>query len=247
MRTLTTVFIALVAAATLLVAGCGGGGSSSSGSTASPAFTAAELSSLPRANWITNGGSISNQRYSPLAQINTGNVAGLKGLWHIHLGSGIAGKYSGEAQPLVYKNVIYVVTGADDVFAVDARTGARKWTYRAHLNQKIATVCCGWTSRGLALGDGKVYVGQLDGKLVALDQETGRVTWSTQVASFKQGYTITNAPLYYDGRVYTGLSGGEFGIRGRLTAFSAATGKELWRFYTTVSYTHLTLPTILLV
>jgi len=191
MRTLTSVFIALVAAATLLVAGCGGGGSTSSGSTASPAFTAAELSSLPRANWITNGGSISNQRYSPLAQINTGNVAGLKGLWHIHLGSGIAGKYSGEAQPLVYNNVIYVVTGADDVFAVDARTGARKWTYRAHLNQKIATICCGWTNRGLALGDGKVYVGQLDGKLVALDQETGRVTWSTQVASFKQGYTIT--------------------------------------------------------
>ena len=232
MRTLTTAFIATVVAATaLLAAGCGGGGSSS-GSTASPAFSVAELSSLPRANWITNGGSISNQRYSPLAQINTGNVAGLKGLWHIHLGSGIAGKYSGEAQPLVYKNVIYVVTGADDVVAVDANTGARKWTYRANLNQKIATICCGWTSRGVALGDGKVYVGQLDGKLVALDQETGRVTWSTQVASFKQGYTITNAPLYYDGRVYTGVSGGEFGIRGRLTAFSAQTGKELWRFYT---------------
>jgi alcohol dehydrogenase (cytochrome c) len=234
MRTLTTVLVALVAAAALIAAGCGGGGggSSTSGSTASPAFSAAELASLPRANWITNGGSISNQRYSPLAQINTGNVAGLKGLWHIHLGSGIAGKYSGEAQPIVYKNVIYVVTGADDVYAIDAKTGSRKWTYRANLDQKIATICCGWTSRGLALGDGKVYVGQLDGKLVALDQETGRVTWSTQVASFKKGYTITNAPLYYDGRVYTGLSGGEFGIRGRLTAFSAATGKELWRFYT---------------
>ena len=73
-------------------------------------------------NWITNGGSISNQRYSPLTQINSGNVAGLKGLWHVHLGSGIAGKYSGEAQPIVYKNVIYVVTGADDVFAIDAKT-----------------------------------------------------------------------------------------------------------------------------
>jgi quinohemoprotein ethanol dehydrogenase len=231
MKRLATASMALLAAAVvLLAAGCGG--SSSSGSGASPAFSASELASPPTTNWITNGGSISNQRYSPLAQINASNVARLKGIWHVNLRSGSAGKYSGEAQPLVYKNVIYVVTGADDVFAVDAKTGTRKWTYRANLNQKIATICCGWTNRGVALGDGKVYVGQLDGKLVALDQETGRVTWSTQVASFKQGYTITNAPLYYDGRVYTGLSGGEFGVRGRLTAFSAATGKELWRFYT---------------
>jgi quinohemoprotein ethanol dehydrogenase len=237
MRTLTTTFIVtLVAAVAVLAVGCAGGdsstGSGTSSSSASPAFSATELSSPPGANWITNGGLISNQRYSPLTQINTGNVGQLKGMWHVHLRSGLAGKYSGEAQPLVYKNVIYVVTGADDVFAVDARTGKTKWSYRANLDQKIATICCGWTSRGVALGDGKVYVGQLDGKLVALDQETGRIAWSTQVARHQEGYTITGAPLYYDGRVYTGVSGGEFGIRGRLTAFDATTGKELWRFYT---------------
>jgi len=220
----------LVATVVVLAAGCGGGGGGSS--SASPAFSSSELAAQPTTNWITNGGSISNQRYSPLTEINAGNVSQLKGIWHVHLGSGTAGKYSGEAQPLVYKNVIYVVTGADDVFAIDAHTGARKWTYRANLNQKITTVCCGWTSRGVGLGDGKVYVGQLDGKLVALDQETGTVTWSTQVARYQDGYTITNAPLYYNGRVYTGVSGGEFGIRGRLTAFDAKTGKEDWRFYT---------------
>jgi glucose dehydrogenase len=164
----------LVAAAVVLAAGCGGGGSNS-GSSASPAFSSSELAAQPRSNWITNGGTISNQRYSPLDQVNTGNVAQLKGLWHVHLRSGIAGKYSGEAQPIVYKNVIYIITGADDVFAIDARTGATKWSYRANLNQKINTICCGWTNRGVALGDGRVYFGQLDGKVVALDQKTGRV------------------------------------------------------------------------
>jgi quinohemoprotein ethanol dehydrogenase len=230
-RPLSTATMAVFAAAVVVLAAACGGSSSSSGS--APAFSSSELAAQPTTNWITNGGSISNQRYSPLKQINSGNVSQLKGIWHVHLGSGTAGKYSGEAQPLVYKNVIYIVTGADDVFAIDANTGAKKWTYRANLNQKISTVCCGWTSRGVALGDGKVYVGQLDGKLVALDQKTGDVAWSTQVASYQQGYTITAAPLYYDGRVYTGVSGGEFGIRGRLTAFDAKTGKEAWRFYTT--------------
>jgi quinohemoprotein ethanol dehydrogenase len=231
MKRLPNIAIAALVVGTIaaLAAGCGG---SSSNSGLAPAFSSSELSSLPTTNWITNGGSIANQRYSPLTQINTGNVARLKGIWHIHLHSGTAGKYSGEAQPIVYNNVIYIVTGADDVFAIDAHSGATKWSYHAHLNQKIATVCCGWTNRGVALGDGKVYVGQLDGKLVALDQKTGRVTWSTQVARYQDGYTITNAPLYYNGRVYTGVSGGEYGIRGRLTAFDAKTGKEDWRFYT---------------
>jgi alcohol dehydrogenase (cytochrome c) len=206
---ITATTAVLLAAVVLLSAACGGGGSSSSN--AAPAFTPEELSAQPTTNWITNGGSISNQRYSPLKQIDTGNVPGLKGLWHVHLRSGNAGKYSGEAQPIVYKNVIYVITGADDVFAIDAHTGATKWTYLANLNQKIATICCGWTNRGVALGDGRVYFGQLDGKFVALDQETGKVDWTTPVGDYKQGTTITSAPLYYNGRVYSGLSGG--GVR----------------------------------
>jgi outer membrane protein assembly factor BamB len=229
-KPLRRTFVGVLAAAaiTLLAVACGG----SSSSSVAPAFSSSELASRPTENWITNGGSISNQRYSPLTEINATNVGRLKGLWHVHLRSGLAGKYSGEAQPIVYEDTIYVVTGADDLFAIDARTGATKWAHRAQLNQKITTVCCGWTSRGVALGDGKVYAGQLDGRLVALDQETGKVVWSTQVARWQQGYTITSAPLYYDGRVYTGLSGAEYGIRGRVTAFDANTGKELWRFHT---------------
>ena len=204
----------------------------SGGSSAAPAFSPKQLASAPGDDWITNGGSVSNDRYSALDQINTSNVAQLKGIWHVRLKSGVAAKYSGEAQPLEYKGVIYTITGADDVFAINATTGARKWVYHARLDPKITTVCCGWTSRGVALGDGKVYLGQLDGKLVALDQGSGKVEWSTQVMPWQQGYTITSAPLYYDGRVYTGLSGGEYGIRGRVTAYDAKTGKMLWRFYT---------------
>jgi hypothetical protein len=108
-RLATTASAALFVAITAVATSCGGNSSSDSG--AAPAFSPGELSSMPAANWITNGGSVSNQRYSPLTQINTRNVTRLKGLWHVHLRSGSLGKYSGEAQPLVYKNVIYVVTG----------------------------------------------------------------------------------------------------------------------------------------
>ncbi|HEU0288013.1 MAG TPA: PQQ-binding-like beta-propeller repeat protein, partial [Nocardioidaceae bacterium] len=206
---------------------------SSSTSAAAPAFTAAELAAAPTDDWITNGGSLSNQRYSPLDQITSDNVSKLGGVWHVNLrGSGLAAKYSAESQPLVYNGTIYVPTGQDDVFAVDADTGKIRWEHKANLDQKISVVCCGWLSRGVALGDGKVYIGQLDGKLVALDQQTGKVAWSTVVMPWQQGYSITSAPLYFDGLVITGISGGEFGIRGRVTAYDAKTGKEVWRFYT---------------
>ena len=230
-RLVTTASAALLVTVAVLAAACGSSNDNGDSGVA-PAFSSSQLSSLPTANWITNGGSLANQRYSPLDQINANNVARLKGIWHIHLRSGLAGKYSGEAQPIVYRNVIYVITGADDVFAIDAHTGAKKWSYRANLDQKINTICCGWTNRGVALGDGRVYFGQLDGKVVALDQQSGRVAWTKQLADFRQGTTITSAPLYYGGRVYIGMSGGEYGIRGRLTALDAKSGKEAWRFYT---------------
>ncbi|MDX6560396.1 MAG: quinohemoprotein ethanol dehydrogenase [Gaiellales bacterium] len=198
-----------------------------------PAFTMAQLAAEPTDDWITNGGSLMNQRYSPLGEITTANVSGLKGVWLTHLrNSAIEAKYSAESQPLEYKGVIYVPTGKDDVFAVSVDTGRILWQYKANLDQTISTVCCGWESRGVALGEGKVYIGQIDGKLVALDQKTGRRVWTAQVGDWKQGSTITSAPLYVDGRVVTGLSGGEYGIRGRVTAYDAGTGKEVWRFST---------------
>jgi quinohemoprotein ethanol dehydrogenase len=200
---------------------------------AAPAFSAQALAEMPGDDWITNGGSLSNDRFSSLDEIDAANVGRLKGVWLTHLrGSAMAAKYSAEGQPLEYEGTIYVPTGEDDVFAVNAETGEILWQYKANLDQTISTVCCGWESRGVAIGQGKVYIGQIDGKLVALDQRTGQVAWQTQVARWQEGATITAAPLYYDGSVITGISGGEFGIRGRVTAFDASTGKERWRFYT---------------
>jgi len=201
--------------------------------TAAPAFSAEDLTEEPQAAWLTNGGTLMNQRYSPLDEIDTGNVADLKGVWMTDLaGSGLAAKYSAEGQPIVYQGIIYVPTGEDDVFAVSVDTGKILWRYQAELDQKINSVCCGWLSRGVALGDGRVYLGQLDGTLVALDQKTGKRVWQTAVGDWQKGYTITAAPLYYDGMVITGVSGGEFSIRGRIQAYDAKTGKEMWRFHT---------------
>jgi len=197
-----------------------------------PAFSAQQLTALPEEGWITNGGTLFNQRYSPLTQINRSNVAGLKGVWEVHLESATQGRYRGEAQPLVYQGVIYVISAADDVLAIGVKSGRVLWKYEAHLDPEINTVCCVWTSRGVALGDGKIYVGQLDGRLVALDQGTGEPLWSTQVEKWQEGYTITSAPLYYNGLVITGISGGEFGIRGQITAYNAQNGRMVWRFYT---------------
>ncbi|HEX6998249.1 MAG TPA: PQQ-binding-like beta-propeller repeat protein [Gammaproteobacteria bacterium] len=198
-----------------------------------PAFRGDDLVGPPTDGWPTNGGNWYNQRYSPLTQIDRSNVARLKGVWRTHLeGSGVGPQYSGEAQPIVYDGVIYVVTGADDVFALSVETGAILWEYRANLDPANNAVCCGWTSRGVGLGDGKVYVGQLDGKLVALDQRTGEVVWSVQAERWQEGYTITSAPLYYDGLVITGFAGGERGIRGRVKAYDADDGELVWTFYT---------------
>src|SRR5690242_17105146 len=163
-----------------------GGGTSPSGPETiakAPNFSADDLSALPKDDWPTVGGNLMNERYSELDQIDTSNVSQLKGVWMTHLrGSGIAAKYSGESQPLEYQGVIYVPTGQDDVFAVSASTGEILWEYKANLDQEISVVCCGWESRGVAIGDGKVYIAQLDGKLVALDQKTGHVAWTTSVA-----------------------------------------------------------------
>jgi quinohemoprotein ethanol dehydrogenase len=202
--------------------------------TPAPAFSTDDLAALPTDNWITNGGSLSNDRYSPLDQIDTGNIGQVKGVWETHLDkSATAAKYSAETQPIVYDGVAYISTGQDDVFALSVDTGKILWKYAGNLDQTISTVCCGWLNRGIALGEGKVFMGRLDGKFVALDQKTGKVDWETTIEPWQQGYSITAAPLYIDGMVITGISGGEFGIRGRLTALDAKTGKLRWRFWTT--------------
>src|ERR1700758_3810662 len=121
-----------------------------------------------------------------------------------------------EGTPIVAGGIMYIATGNDDVYALDAATGALIWEHRSGLNQNISTVCCGWDNRGVAVADGKVFLGQLDGTLVALDAKTGALIWQTLVGKWQDGYTITAAPLYYNGVIYTGISGGDREARGKL-------------------------------
>src|SRR6201996_5615711 len=255
-----TLLLALVAA--LVLAACGGSGGTTSATTATeaepaesepaeteetteeggiaaaPQFTSEELFEHAGDNWVTNGGGTTNDRFSTLSEINTENVKELKGEWMTKIGqNATAAKFSAEGQALEYEGTIYISEAADAAFAIDAANGHRLWTYEPHLppDPLGEVVCCGWDNRGVAIGDGMVFVSQLNGDQVALDQETGKVKWSTNVVKPGQGFSITSAPLYYNGKVYVGGSGGEYGVRGRLSALNAETGEIEWRFYTTPS------------
>ena len=142
-------------------------------------------------DWVTNGGNLTNQRYSTLKQIDTSNVKQLKGVWMTRLkGSGFGGKYSAEATPLVKDGIMYMVTGNDDVFALNAKTGGMLWERLSGIDQKISTVCCGWLNRGLAMGEGMLFLGQLDANMVALDMKTGKEVWKTRS---RIGTTVTGS------------------------------------------------------
>jgi quinohemoprotein ethanol dehydrogenase len=197
----------------------------------------AELQAPVAANWADVGGNLTNQRYSSLDQISTANISSLKPVFKTALVGGAAakkywGKYNQEATPLEQDGVLYIPTGNDDVFALNAVTGAKLWTYHANIDQKNTTVSCRWDNRGVALGQGMVFEPLLDGGILALSQKTGKLVWKNQLLKWQDGYGVTAAPLYFNGKVYIGTTGGEFGTRGRLYALDAATGKEVWRFYT---------------
>ena len=201
--------------------------------TPAPTFTGRQLSELPRDGWLTNGGNLHNQRYSPLSQINRDNVANLKAVWRASLnGSGIHPRAGNQAQPIVHDGVLYIATGENDVFAIDVASGEILWEYAANIDPNVARPCCGWSVRGLGLGEGLVFVGRLDARLVALDQRTGEVVWDIQAEDAALGFSITSAPLYYDGMVVTGFAGGDLGIRGRVNAYDADSGELIWKFYT---------------
>ena len=221
-RGLLTRFLAAGIAAVAvggIVSGCGSGGGGSGLEGAG-------------SDWSTNGGTMSNQRYSTLDDIDTSNVAQLKGVWRTHLnGSGVAAKYSGESQPIVQDGVIYITTGNDDVFGVSVDSGKIQWEHKSNISQEISTICCGWLNRGVAIGDGRLYMGQLDGKVVALDPDTGGVIWTRQLVQWQKGQVITGAPLFLDGKIYIGVVGADYGTRGFLEAIDAGTGDSVWRAY----------------
>jgi alcohol dehydrogenase (cytochrome c) len=204
-------------------------------------FSSAALTAPPTTGWPTNGGNLYNQRYSPLKTITRDNVAQLKGVWRARLrGSGAGPQFSGFAQPLVHDGVAYVSTGANDVFALSIDTGEILWQYTANLDPKITSVCCGWNNKGVALGPDKVFIGQLDGQLVALDRATGAVAWKIQAERWQDHFSITSAPVYFDpsaglgagAMVITGFAGADRGTRGRVKAYDAKDGRLVWTFYT---------------
>jgi alcohol dehydrogenase (cytochrome c) len=196
-----------------------------------PAFTAQQLLAPPTAGWITNGGTLYNQRYSPLQLINRDNVGQLRALWRTAMGSGTTPGHAGQAQILAHEGVLYVVNGANDVFALDVETGAIRWTYKGNPDLRAGSPI-GRGSRGVALGEGKVFAGLADGRLTAIDQHTGAQLWQVQAERWQDGFAITAAPLYFNGMVIIGFNGGEMGTRGRIKAFNAKDGALLWTSYT---------------
>ena len=197
----------------------------------SHAFSGEELTTEPAANWITNGGNTFNQRYSTLTRINRYNVTGLKAKWTTEMGSGDEFKNGGQTQILHYEGTLYVSNGVNDVFAIDAGSGEILWTYHGAPDPRSGNPI-GWVSRGVAMGDGRIYLATIDAHLIALDQQTGREVWRIMAEDWQKGFSITSAPLYYNGLVVTGFSGGELGVRGRVKAFDADTGELVWTFYT---------------
>ena len=178
-------------------------------------------------NWLTYSGDYSSHRYSGLAKITPANVKGLGLAWVYQ--SPVAGSW--EATPLVVDGVMYITQRPNDVVALDAATGRVFWSYRYN-NLEDPRVCCGANNRGLGVLGDTLFMGTLDASLVALDRHNGHLLWKTRVAEAKAGYSITVAPLVVKDKVIVGVGGGEWGIRGFIAAYSAATGKELWRFYT---------------
>jgi alcohol dehydrogenase (cytochrome c) len=153
-------------------------------------------------------------------------------------GSGTAPQYSGFAAPIVYDGVAYISTGANDVFALSIDTGEILWQYEAKLDPNITSVCCGWNNKGVAISEDHVFIGQLDGKLLALDRETGKIAWSIQAERWQENFSITAAPLYVNSpslktaMVIIGFAGGDRGTRSRLKAYDAKDGRLIWTFYT---------------
>ncbi|HZE11013.1 MAG TPA: PQQ-dependent dehydrogenase, methanol/ethanol family [Burkholderiales bacterium] len=179
-------------------------------------------------NVLTYGMGYHQNRYSPLKQVNRQTVKRLVPAWNVSLNS----NYGEQGQPLVNDGLLFA-SDAEATVAIDIATGRQAW--RVPVDFDPATprvVCCGVSNKGLAVYNGKVYRGTLDAYLVALDQKTGKQVWKEKVAEWKEGFSITGAPLAVNGVVITGISGAEFGVRGFLDAYDPETGKRLWRLYT---------------
>jgi alcohol dehydrogenase (cytochrome c)/quinohemoprotein ethanol dehydrogenase len=181
------------------------------------------------ANWISHGRTYSEQRFSPLDKVNTANVGELGLEWFADMDTA----RGQEATPLVMDGKLYLTTAWSKVKAFDAATGKPLWTYDPKVPGETAVkACCDVVNRGLAAWGDKLFFGTLDGRLIALDRDTGEVAWEKVTVDQSKSYTITGAPRVIDGKVIIGNGGAEFGVRGFVAAYDAETGEQLWKFYT---------------
>src|SRR5579862_2830364 len=190
--------------------------------------------------WLSYGLTPQETRYSPLKQIDTTNVGRLGLAWSADmpvapLAPGGRGGNNQEATPLYSNGTLYSITNWSVVFAVDARTGKEKWHWDPEVNQPAVgpKICCGVVNRGVALYENTVIAPVVDGRMVALDQETGKPVWETRVSYSQDSYSITMAPRIAKGKVIIGVAGAEYPVRGYFEAHDAKTGQFAWRFYTT--------------
>lgn len=181
------------------------------------------------ANWTMTGRTYDEQRFSPLAQINQDNVSRLGLAWYADLNM----SRGEEATPLAIDGKLYISTAWSMVRAFDGATGRPLWSYDPEVPRNtLVDACCDAVNRGVAAWNGKIYVGTLDGRLIALEGKTGKPVWSVRTADRSSPYTITGAPRIIKGRVIIGNAGAELGVRGYVTAYDAQTGRKIWRFYT---------------
>ena len=219
--------IAILGVASFTVPGCQPGGSQH----ATREITDARLQTANQdtSNWLTHGRTYSEQRFSPLTQINEGNVQRLGLVWNKELGT----RRGLEATPIVLDGVLYTTSTWSVVHAIDAHSGETLWTFDPQVPRTHARfICCDVVNRGVALYRGKNFVGTLDGRLIALDAETGDLVWETVTVDQSKPYSITGAPRVVKGMVVIGNGGAEYGVRGYVSAYDAETGVLRWRTYT---------------
>ena len=219
--------LAIIMALSGLLAACGQGGSGGKvGNVDGERITAAN----GNGDWLSVGRTYDEQRFSPLTKVDTKSIGQLGLAWYHEFDT----DRGQEATPVIVDGVMYTTTAWSKVFAFDAKTGAEKWSYDPKVDgSKGYDACCDVVNRGVAVWKGKVYFGTLDGRLIALDAATGKPVWSTQTTDNAQPYTITGAPRIIKDKVMIGNGGAEYGVRGYLSAYDSATGKMVWRFYTT--------------
>ena len=189
----------------------------------------ARLADPAPGEWLNHGRTYAEQRHSPLDAIHTGNVDKLGLAWHHKLDV----DRGTEATPIVVDGTLYATGAYSIVYALDAKTGELKWRYDPEVDRAIAgRGCCDVVNRGVAVWNGRVYLGAFDGRLIALDAATGKPVWSVQTVDTDRNYTITGAPRIVKGKVIIGNGGAELGVRGYVSAYDAESGELAWRFWT---------------